>query len=211
MAQRISQLYSLVTIPKFYAGLQYLLGGSAGRRRLLDELIRPQPGMKVLDVACGPGSLFPHLSETDYTGIDLNARSIEHARELYGTRGRFVAGDVTQGLPGEAGSFDLIVVSALLHHLGDDEARKLFTSLRELLKPAGRIVTVDNVWLGRQNPIARLFNHLDSGLNVRTPERYEALVGDLPLQVESRLYRDLLRIPYDHFCMTLTIRPPRAE
>jgi SAM-dependent methyltransferase len=210
MAQRISHLYSLVTIPKFYSGLQRLLGAPAARQRLVDELVRPRPGMKVLDVACGPGSLFPQLSETDYTGIDLNVQSIEHARELYGTQGRFVAGDVTKGLPGEAGSFDLVVVSALLHHLGDDEARKLFSSLQELLKPAGRIVTIDNVWLERQNSIARLFNHLDSGLNVRTPGQYEALVAHLPLQVESRLYRDLLRIPYDHFCMTLTSRPARA-
>lgn len=210
MAQRTSHFYSLVTIPKFYSGLQHLLGAAAGRQRLVDELLRPQPGMKVLDVACGPGSLFPYLSETDYTGIDLNVRSITHARELYGTRGRFVAGDATKALPGEAGSFDLIVVSALLHHLGDDEARKLFSGLQELLKPAGRIVTIDNVWLDRQNPIARLFNHLDSGLNVRTPGQYEALAARLPLGVESRLYRDLLWIPYDHFCMTLTSRSART-
>jgi len=210
MAQRISRLYRLVTIPKFYSGLQHLLGGPAGRQRLFDELIRARPGMKVLDVACGPASLFPYLSETDYTGVDLNAQSIEYARELYGTQARFIAGDVTMGLSGEAASFDLIVVSALLHHLGDGEARKLFSSLQKLLKPAGRIITIDNVWLHRQNPIARLLNHLDSGLNVRTQGQYEALVAHLPLQVESRLYRDLLRIPYDHFCMTLTSRPAHA-
>lgn len=209
MAQRISQLYSLVTIPKFYSSLQHLLGGAAGPQRLFDELIRPRPGMKVMDVACGPGSLFPYLSETDYTGIDLNGRSIEHARELYGTQGCFVAGDVTKGLPGKVGSFNLVIVSGLLHHLGDDEARKLFSSLQELLKPDGRIVTIDPVWLDRQNPIARLFNHLDSGLNIRTPWQYEALVAHLPLQLESRLFRDLLRIPYDHFCMTLTSHPAR--
>ena len=207
MAQRISQLYRLVTIPKFYSGLQHLLGWTEGRQRLLEELIRPQPDTKVLDVACGPGSLFPYLSQTDYTGIDLNVRSIQHARELYGNRGRFLAGDVTHGLPGEAGSYDLIVVSALLHHLGDNEARTLFSELQGLLKPAGRIVTIDNVWLDRQHPVACLVNRLDSGLNVRTPEQYEALVAHLPLYAESRLYRDLLRIPYDHFCMTLTSRP----
>jgi SAM-dependent methyltransferase len=139
--------------------------------------------------------------------VDLNLRSIEHARALYGRQGRFIACDVTQGLPGEVGSFDLIVVSALLHHLGDDEARTLFSGLQELLKPTGRIVTIDNVWLDHQNPIARLLNHLDSGMNVRTPERYEALVAHLSLHAETRLYRDLLRIPYDHFCMTLTSRP----
>jgi len=63
MAQRISQLYSLVTIPKFYSGLQHLLGGPAGRQRLFNELIRPRPGMKVLDVACGPGLVALALSD----------------------------------------------------------------------------------------------------------------------------------------------------
>lgn len=204
MAQRTSGLYRLVRIPRFYTGLQNLLGGSNGRRRFLGEIVRSSPGMKVLDVGCGPASLFPYLADTQYTGIDLNPQSIEHAKSLYGDRGRFLVGDVTEGLPDGATDFDLIIVTALLHHLEDAQAQTLFSRLSGRLRPDGRIVTIDNVWLPKQHFAARFANRLDSGLNVRTPEQYTSLVAQLPLRVEQRIYRDLLRIPYDHFCMTLT-------
>ena len=125
MAQRTSSLYRLVTFPRFYAGLQRLLGAPNGRQRLLDEIVRARPGTKVLDVGCGPASLFPDLMDTRYTGIDLNPRSIEHARKLYGGRGRFLVGDVAKELPDDSADFDLIIVSALLHHLDDAHARAL--------------------------------------------------------------------------------------
>ncbi len=204
MAQRISSLYRLVTFPKIYSGFQFLLGAAEGRQRLLEEVIRPAPNMRVLDVGCGPASLFPYLANVNYTGIDLNPNSIAHAQALYGSRGRFLVGDVSRGLPVDVSKFDLIIVSALLHHLSDDEARRLIASLPSLITPQSRIVTIDNVWLPKQNVIAKLFNSLDSGLNVRTPEQYVGLAANQPFHVESRIYRDLLRIPYDHFCMTLT-------
>lgn len=167
--------------------------------------------MEVLDVGCGPGSLFPYLADVRYTGIDLNARSIEHARRVYGDRGRFLVGDVAGGLPDDCPPFDLIIVSALLHHLDDAQAQTLFSRLAGLLRPDGRIVTIDNVWLPKQHFLATVANRMDSGLNVRTPEQYAHLVAHLPLRVEQRIYRDLLRIPYDHFCMTLTLHPATSK
>ena len=204
MAQRITRLYRLVTFPKIYSGFQTLLGAEEGRDRLFREVIRATAGMKVLDVGCGPGSLFPYLPNVNYTGIDLNPSSIARARDLYGNRGRFLVGDVTNRLPDDMANFDLVIVSALLHHLDDEEARRLFAALSKLIAQHGRIVTIDNVWLPKQNVIAKLINSLDSGLNVRAPEQYVDLVADLPLQIVTRTYRDLLRIPYDHFCMSLT-------
>jgi SAM-dependent methyltransferase len=204
MAQRISNLYRLVTFPWFYSGLQSLLGGPRGTRRFVAEVIRAAPGMVVLDVGCGQAPLLQHLPNVDYTGIDLNPNSIAAASAAYGGRGRFIVGDVSKGLAGVSASYDLIIVSALLHHLDDGNARGLFDALVPLVKPGGRIVTIDNVWLPKQNPIAKLVNSLDSGLNVRTPAEYIRLVEQVPVHVEHRIYRDLLRIPYDHFCMTLT-------
>jgi SAM-dependent methyltransferase len=204
MSQRISKLYHLVTIPAIYKGLMSALGAERARHRLARELYTVAAGSKVLDVGCGPGSIYPYLPETDYTGIDLNPRHVEHARALYGGRARFLVGDASRDLQGEAGTFDLVVVSALLHHLDDGQARAMLRRLCELLKPGGRLVTFDNVWLERQNPIARVLNKLDSGLNVRFAGEYRHLVADLPVAVEERLYRDLLRIPYDHFSMILT-------
>jgi len=204
MAQRVSSLYRLVTFPWFYSGLQSLLGSRRGIKRFIEEVVRPAPGMVVLDVGCGQAQILQHLPDVDYTGIDLNPRSIAAARAIHGERGRFVVGDVARGLAGESATFDLIIVSAILHHLDDKDARAVFASLSQLVKPRGRIVTIDNVWLPMQNPVARLANSLDSGLNVRTPGEYVRLADHVPLRVEQRVFRDLLRIPYDHFCMTLT-------
>ena len=128
--------------------------------------------MKVLNVGCGPANVLAYLPSVDYTGIDLTEKHIVHARQRYGERGRFIVGNVGNDLKQEEGAFDLINVSALLHHLADDEATSLFRSLKRLLKDDGKIVTFDNVWLPGQRMVVKLINKFDSGMNIRTPEGY---------------------------------------
>jgi SAM-dependent methyltransferase len=204
MSQRISNLYRLVTIPAVYKCLMTALGAERAKARLADELYQVAPGAKVLDVGCGPASIFPYLPKVDYIGMDLNPKHIEYAIANYGDRGRFLVGDASRQLHEEEGTFDLVIVSALLHHLDDDRARDMLNRLCRLTKLGGRVVTFDNVWLEKQNPVAWSLNKLDSGLNVRFEADYRRLVAGLPVTVEGRIYRDLLRIPYDHFSMILT-------
>jgi SAM-dependent methyltransferase len=204
MSQRISNLYRLVTIPAVYKGLMAALGAERAKARLARELYRVAPGSKVLDVGCGPASLFPYMPKVDYTGMDLNPKHIAYANAAYGDQGRFLVGDASINLQEEEGTFDLVIASALLHHLDDDRARGMLDRLCRLLKPGGRIITFDNVWLEKQNPVAWSLNKLDSGLNVRFEAGYRDLVAGLPVTVEGRVFSDLLRIPYDHFSMILT-------
>lgn len=201
MAQRISGAYRLITVPKIYKGLMKALGSERSIRVYVDDFLQPKPGEKILDVGCGPAQVLPYLPEVDYVGIDLNEKHIAYARKHFGTRGRFVVGNAAADLNQEAGSFDLINVSALLHHLDDKEAVFLFSGLKRLLKPRGRIVTFDNVYLPKQRLTVRLLNALDSGLNVRTPEGYVDLLNGLGFEVETHVFHNLLRIPYDHFIM----------
>jgi SAM-dependent methyltransferase len=204
--QRTSNIYRLVTIPSVYLTVQWMLRADAARDRYVGEVVRPEPGMRVLDCACGPASILPHLPSVDYLGIDLNSEHIAFAQGHYGDRGRFVVGDVTRDLDGLDGGFDLVLVTALLHHLDDDEARKVLGRAVELTRRGGRVVTLDSVWLPRQNPVAMLFNKFDSGLNVRTEEGYSALVqGAAGVSLETRIYRDFFWLPYDHICMTLNV------
>ena len=204
MSQRISNLYRLITVPAVYKGLMAVLGAERARTRLAQELYCVRPGVKLLDAGCGPAATYPYLPEVDYTGIDLNPQHIAHAKKLYGHKARFMVGDASRDLAAEEGTFDIVLVSALLHHMDDDAARRMLELLCRLLKPGGRLVTFDNVWLDRQNPIAWALNKLDSGLNVRRASEYRRLVTGLPVSIEERLYRNLLRIPYDHFSMILT-------
>ncbi len=202
MAQRTANIYRLVTIPAVYKTIQKVLGAEQSSRRFVDEVVRPTPGAAVLDVGCGPASLLPYLPNIDYTGVDLNPASIAFANKNYAERGRFLVGDAADLVPDRR--YDIVIVAAILHHLDDAGAKRLFGNLVGALKPGGRIVTIDNIWLPRQNPIAKLINALDSGKNVRTLAGYQKLAEGLPLRVEHKLYRDLLRIPYDHVCLTLT-------
>jgi SAM-dependent methyltransferase len=202
VAQRISGAYRLITIPSIYKGLMFSLGADNAITRYVDEVLQPKAGMKILDVGCGPANVLAYLPPVDYTGIDLNEKHIAFAREKYGDRGRFMVGNAADDLKQEEGSFDLINVSALLHHLADNEAISLFTSLKRLMKANGSIVTLDNVWLPDQRAVVKLINKLDSGINIRTPAGYLGLLDGLGLDIQTRVFNDLLRIPYDHFTMT---------
>jgi SAM-dependent methyltransferase len=202
VAQRISGAYRLITIPSIYKGLMFSLGADNAITRYVDEVLQPKAGMKILDVGCGPANVLAYLPPVDYTGIDLNEKHIAHARQRYGDRGRFMVGNAADDLKQEEGSFDLINVSALLHHLADNEAISLFTSLKRLMKANGTIVTLDNVWLPNQRAMVKLINKLDSGINIRTPGGYLGLLDGLGLDIQTRVFNDLLRIPYDHFTMT---------
>ncbi len=201
MAQRITGAYRLITIPTVYKSLMFSLGADRAITRYVSEAMQPSPGMKVLDVGCGPANILAYLPPIDYTGIDLNEKHIVFARKLYGDRGRFLVGNAADDLEQEEKTFDLINVSALLHHLADDEAISLFKSLKRLLKEDGKIVTFDPVWLPEQRFVARLLNKLNSGINVRTPEGYLGLLNGLDFDIRTRTFDDLLRIPYDHFIM----------
>ena len=201
MAQRINGLYKLVTSPSFHRSLMFALGADRGLTTYAGAFLKARSGMKMLDVGCGPANILEYLPDLDYTGMDLNEKHIVSARRRYGDRGRFIVGDAARDLNQENDTFDLISVSALLHHLSDDEARSLFRSIKPLLRPGGRIVTLDPVWLPKQRAVVKLLNRLDSGMNIRTPEGYASLLEGLSLDFQTRTLNNLLRVPYDHFVM----------
>jgi SAM-dependent methyltransferase len=201
VAQRISGAYRLITIPSIYKGLMFALGADQAITRYVNEVLQPKAGVKMLDVGCGPANLLAYLPPLDYTGIDLNEKHIAYARRRYGDRGRFMVGNAADDLRQQEKAFDLINVSALLHHLDDSEAIRLFASLKLLLKEDGKIVTFDNVWLPNQRAVVKLINELDSGTNIRTPTGYLKLLEGQGFDIQTRTFHDLLRIPYDHFIM----------
>lgn len=206
MSQRIGNIYRAVTIPVLYQAIQSVLGADSARRRYVEEVLRPEPGMRFLDVGCGPGTMIPYLPAVDYTGIDLNARHIEHAQSTYGARGRFLVGDVSRSLDVELGGFDLVNVSGLLHHINDAPATALLRNCLGLLRPGGRVVTIDPLRLERQRLFAKLLVALDSGLRIRSAEAYCRLTDGLDADIEVREFHDALRVPYDHILMILRPR-----
>lgn len=75
-------------------------GEARGRQRVVD-LIDVQPGMHVLDLACGPGTLSRRLAvlvapEGDVVGVDLATGMIDQARALAIPNARFEVMDIEQ-------------------------------------------------------------------------------------------------------------------
>lgn len=75
--------------------------------------------------------------------------------------------------------FDIVIVGGVLHPMTYEDARTLFSTAARVLKPGGRVVSLDNIYVDNQNPIARFIISRDRGQNVRTPEGYRALATNV--------------------------------
>jgi SAM-dependent methyltransferase len=100
------------------------------------------------------------------------------------------------------GKFDVILINAVLHHLTDAEIGAMLKHATTILKPAGRLVTIDPTIDAGQHPIARLLARLDRGRHVRTTDRYRELVSRHFAPVQVIVRHDLLRIPFTQCIMT---------
>jgi len=85
-----------------------------------------RPGMRLLDVGCGPGSITVGLAQAvapgEVVAIDLSPEVLEEARALAAERQianvRFERGDV-HALAAPDGSFDVVYAHQVLQHLAD--------------------------------------------------------------------------------------------
>ena len=185
-----------------YRMLQNILGRSDTRQSIVDRYVQPRARDRIVDIGCGPADVLEHLPDVHYFGIDINPDYVRVARERYGARANFMEGglETLRDLP--AGSADIVMAIALLHHLDDGEANELFREARRILTPGGRIFTLDCVTVADQNPISRFLIAHDRGKYPRTPDGYRALAAPFFSNIRLDHRNDMLRVPYDHLMMT---------
>ena len=110
-----------------------------------------RPGMRLLDVGCGPGSITRGLAERlapgQVVGIDLSRDALEGARREAAARGltnlRFEEASVYE-MPFADGSFDVVYAHQVLQHL-----RERLSAVREMLRvvrPGGLVAVRDVDW-----------------------------------------------------------------
>lgn len=132
----------------------YTMGYSDEFRQLLDRrsaqthaahlLPHLEPGQRVLDFGCGPGTISVGLASAvepgELHGIDVEESQIELASAAARAGGHdnatFHVGDVT-ALPFEDGHFDAAHCHAVLMHVADTEAA--LAEVQRVLKPGGII------------------------------------------------------------------------
>lgn len=201
MAQVTTGIRSVLSNPRVYDTFQRMVGSQRARDEFVGKYIRPEPGLRVLDVGCGPGRLATWLPGVDYTGIDLSEAYIASAKEEYGHLGRFFVGKADDIDAVELGTFDVVIAKGLLHHIDEHEILELFDTSRRLLNPGGRLVSLDATFTPDMSRSARWVVSRDRGQSVLTPDGYRALAERYFGNVRVGVHHDLLNIPYSHALM----------
>ena len=116
---------------------------------LIWRLLELEPGMEVLDLACGHGRIANRLAErgAGVTGLDATPLFLERARadaERRGVEVEYVEGDMRK-LPWES-RFDRIVnwFTAFGYFDDDEEDRRVLRAAHRALRPGGRLLIENN-------------------------------------------------------------------
>lgn len=111
------------------------------------------PGMSVVDVGCGPGTVTVGLASAvapgNVLGVDQNGEQLAGARARADQLGlvnvRFVAGSCYE-LPLDDNSIDLAFSHALIEHLS--QPVRALTEMRRVLRPGGVVAVCSPDWGG---------------------------------------------------------------
>ncbi len=183
-----------------YERFQHLVGAPTARHAFVREYVDVEPGMRLLDIGCGPGALLEAIPRgVTYVGVDVSETYLDAARARYGDRATFVRAQVAPGwrLEGHA-PFERAIAVGMLHHLDDASARTLIEQAYDALGDGGVFVSIDPALVEGQSPVARALIRRDRGEHVRRPRDYAALVRSVFGEVDVQVRHDLLRIPYSH-------------
>lgn len=161
----------LASVPCVFDCLRWFLeGGFRNHRKLLARHFSSSPD-SVLDCGCGTGILAHCFRPENYVGIDLSRGYIERARSLYPAYD-FRVMDATS-LEFRDSSFEAVLVSGVLHHLDDNDARSVLKELQRVLKPGGTLLLWEDVpTRSCCNIIGHVIHRLDVGEHIRAESAY---------------------------------------
>jgi len=107
----------------------------------------PRSGAAVLDLGTGPGANTWFLAREGFTvaGMDGSPTAIAQNRQRLAAEGLSAdlrVGDITAALPWQEGTFDLVLDHAALYANPLSAIRRALTSVREVLKPGGHVLSL---------------------------------------------------------------------
>lgn len=126
---------------------------------LIDQA-RLQDGQRMLDLACGSGTLalmaLQRAPKASVTGVDGDPAMLAQARRKAAAAGVSVRFDeaLADRLPYADASFDRVLSSLFFHHLDRDAKRAALGEARRVLAPGGELHVAD--WGQAANPLMRL-------------------------------------------------------
>ncbi len=135
------------------------------------QMVEGRPPMRILDVGCGPGWLAKALTDAGHTVVGIDIAETEGVADRMS---RFVAADLSQGIPADVGSdFDLVLAADVIEHLADPA--RLLADMAACVRPQGRIIaSVPNIshWYPRFRIAAGRFDYDQRGVLDATHLRF---------------------------------------
>ncbi|MCY3556839.1 MAG: class I SAM-dependent methyltransferase [Gemmatimonadetes bacterium] len=175
--------------------------------RSLGDLVREHCRGSVLDIPCGTGYWLQFYATncSAITLVDQSENMLEEGREKARAQGvepntRFVKADALD-VSLEDRSFDSVLVGFFLSHVTDSQIDRFFHSLRNALKPGGRVVILDSSWTryrGSRPKEGTTVRTLNDGRQFEIYKRYfegadfvrlsESCLMDFTVRYEGKLY-----------------------
>ncbi len=156
-------------------------GVDAQKQAAIKRLLPPlNPDLRVLDLGCGPATNTSLFARCRYTGVDVNAKYVDHARRLNPDK-EFLLLDVTMASlgPEMVKAYDIVLVSSFLHHLDDRQAFDVITAAHSCLDDNGLLIINEPLRQPMGRPLRFILMKLDRGDYFRSREEYCSLVQPL--------------------------------
>jgi SAM-dependent methyltransferase len=179
---------------RFY---QWLVGAGRYTRLFAERYLKCTEGERVMDIGCGPATILDYLpADCDYTGIDINPDYIAGAERRY-ARGRFICAGIDD-LSGSGFNdvYDKVFCIGVMHHLSDEQAKKMLHFGCSILKSGGKFLSLEPVWSPPQGVVERWFMNHDRGKFIRSENHYGSLANEAFGNSRIEILRGTMNIPF---------------
>ena len=133
----------------FYDFIQKWIVQDKRYKSRLIEQAQIQPGMRVMDLGCGTGTLAIMAKQAqpnaEVVGLDADPEMLKMAYTKKDQENLDVKFDVgfTNDLPYPDASFDRVLSSIMIHHLKTPDKEKTAREIYRVLKPGGQLHVID--------------------------------------------------------------------
>lgn len=188
--QGMNALLSQTRFPRAWLLAQRLIGGTPDKQRLALQHYSGQ--RRILEIGCSVGNIadvFRDKGDIHYTGVDIDEPALSVARDRFAGDDRFVFTNAPlDDFIAQAMQWDYVLIAGVLHHVDEDDARKMVRDCAALTAPGGCLVVSEPVPLRPNDGLAfKVIHKVEQGQFLRETDALAAMVDATDLTIVDRL------------------------